>query len=94
MKTADVQRMLDHCAKLIDANQTAYVDPDTIAMARFIIDQHRMLGETTKALDEALSLFDVNWCSAHGHSPPSEVFDRATELHKIVQPDFPRSTYP
>lgn len=94
MKTADVQRMLDHCAKLIDANQTAYVDPDALAMAQFIIDQHRELSETTKALGEALGLFDGNWCPAFGHSPTPETFDRATELHKIVQPAFSRSTYP
>lgn len=31
-------RMLDHCQKLVDANQRAYVDPDTLWMARFILE--------------------------------------------------------
>lgn len=92
--TKSVQQMLDHCEKLLAANRDAYVDPDALAMAQFIIDQHRELSETRKALGEALGLFDVNWCPAHGHAPTPEAFDRATELHKIVQPDFSRSTYP
>lgn len=33
-----VDRMLDHCKKLITANQHAYVDPDTRAMAQLIVD--------------------------------------------------------
>ena len=31
-------RVLDHCHKLVAANQRAYVDPDTLWMARFIIE--------------------------------------------------------
>ena len=94
MKTIDVQRMLDHCVKLIDANQAAYVDPDTLAMARFIIEQNNELAEAHKALGAALDLFDATWCSAHGHAPTSATFDRATELRKRIQPDFPRDRYP
>ena len=86
--------MLQHCAKLLEANQTAYVDPDALAMARFIIDQHRELSATSNGLGEALDLFDDNWCQAHGHSPTPEAFDRATELRKRVQPDFSRDRYP
>lgn len=38
MKSVDVDHMLDHCRKLLAANQHAYVDPDTCAMAQFIVD--------------------------------------------------------
>src|SRR5262249_38731275 len=38
VKPEDFDRMLAHCKKLVAANQTAYVDPDTLSMARFIID--------------------------------------------------------
>jgi len=31
-------QMLDHCKKLLAANQHAYIDPDTLAMAKFIVD--------------------------------------------------------
>lgn len=94
MKTADVPHMLQHCAKLIEANQTAYVDPDALAMAQFIIDQQRELSQATKALGVALDLFDHNWCSSHGHAPTPEVFDRATALRQLIQPDFSRDRYP
>lgn len=33
-----LEHMLDHCRKLLAANQRAYVDPDTLSMARFIVD--------------------------------------------------------
>jgi len=35
---ADLDRVLDHCKKLVAANQRAYVDPDTLWMARFIVE--------------------------------------------------------
>lgn len=38
-----VPQMLKHCEKLVAANEHAYVDPDTLAMARFIIEQQREL---------------------------------------------------
>ncbi len=38
MKPEDLDRMVDHCKKLVAANQSAYVDPDTLWMARFILD--------------------------------------------------------
>ena len=69
MKTDDVQSMLKHCEKLIAANQTAYVDPDAITMARFIIEQHTALTESNKAIGVALDLFDAVWCTDHGHAP-------------------------
>lgn len=94
MKTVDVQHMIDHCSKLLEANQTAYVDPDALAMARFIIEQHIELGELTKALTEALALFDANWCTAHGHAPTPATFDRATALQKRLHPQFTRDRYP
>ena len=94
MRPIDVQRVLDHCAKLLEANQRAYVDPDTLAMARFIIDQNTELVEANKAIGAALDLFDASWCSAHGHAPASATFDRATELRKRLQPEFTRDRYP
>ena len=94
MKAVDVQRMLDHCAKLIKANDTVYVDPDSLAMAKFIIEQHAARGEADKALEEALDLFDGNWCTVHGHEPSSTTFDRITKLRKRLQPDFKRDRYP
>ena len=94
MKAIDVQRMLDHCAKLIEANQTAYVDRDTLSMARFIIEQSNELADANKALAEALELFDAHWCSAHGHAPKPEAFDRAIELWKRIHPHRTRNRYP
>ena len=44
----------------------------------------RELDETTRALAEALDLFDANWCPEHGHAPRPEVFERITELRKRV----------
>lgn len=35
---AELDRVLDHCKKLVDANQHAYVDPDALWIARFILD--------------------------------------------------------
>ncbi len=36
--TCELDRVLDHCKKLVAANQHAYVDPDALWIARFIID--------------------------------------------------------
>jgi hypothetical protein len=33
-----LERVLDHCTKLMAANQHAYVDPDAIWVARFIVE--------------------------------------------------------
>jgi hypothetical protein len=33
-----LERVLDHCAKLVAANQRAYVDPDALWVARFIVE--------------------------------------------------------
>lgn len=34
----ELDRMLDHCKKLVAANQHAYVDPDALWIAQFILD--------------------------------------------------------
>lgn len=44
----------------------------------------RELDEATKALAEALELFDASWCPEHGHAPKPEVFARVAELRKQV----------
>jgi len=33
-----LERVLDHCGKLVAANQHAYVDPDALWVARFIVE--------------------------------------------------------
>ena len=86
--------MLEHCAKLIKANETAYVDPDALAMAHFIVDRHAELIALRNALPTALDLFDNNWCTAHGHAPSQDAFDAASELRKLTDPNFRRALYP
>ena len=54
----------------------------------------RELDAMTKALGQALDLFDGNWCSAHGHAPTSATFDEAARLRKLVDPAADRSRYP
>ena len=51
----------------------------------------RALDETTKDLNDALDLFDMNWCPAHGHAPKTETFERAAELGKKLgrKPNYP-----
>jgi len=84
VSTSDTQHMIDHCAKLLEANKTAYVDPDSLAMARFIIEQRTALIESNKAICAALDLFDAVWCPDHGHAPRPEHFARAEELSKLI----------
>lgn len=105
MTNVDVPQMLRHCEKLIAANEHAYVDPDALTMARFIIERHRelervlyvhaaaltsiadqrrMLDDTTRALGEALDLFDAAWCTEPLHAPKEAAFLRARELRKLV----------
>ena len=35
---AEFERVLAHCKRLVSANQHAYVDPDALWIARFILD--------------------------------------------------------
>lgn len=46
----------------------------------------RELDETTRALAEALDLFDRHWCPEHGHAPSPVDLKRADELRKRVTP--------
>jgi hypothetical protein len=51
----------------------------------------RALDEMTKDFAEALDLFHLNWCTAHGHTPSPETFARAAELGKKLgrKPNYP-----
>jgi hypothetical protein len=68
----------------------ARVDHDT-ALER---ELRRELDQMTMALGQALDLFDSSWCPAHGHSPTTEAFDRATKLRQRIDPSFTRDRYP
>lgn len=46
----------------------------------------RALDEATKALAEALAIFDATWCPEHGHAPKPEQLARVDELRKLVAP--------
>lgn len=54
----------------------------------------RELDAMTKALGQALDLFDDNWCPEHGHAPRPAVFDEATRLRNLIDPTSKRSVYP
>jgi hypothetical protein len=48
----------------------------------------REIDEMTKALGEALDLFDATWCPEHGHAPRSEAFEKAAELSKLAGREY------
>lgn len=52
-------------------------------LERFLRQQ---LDEMTRALAEALDMFDSAWCPEHGHAPGPEVLAHAEELRKLVMP--------
>jgi hypothetical protein len=60
----------------------ARLDHDTVLEREL----RRELDAMTRALTEALDLFDATWCPEFGHAPRPEQLTRAAELRKLVQP--------
>jgi hypothetical protein len=67
----------------------ARLDHDT----RLERELRRELDEMTKALADALDLFDANWCPEHSHTPNPATFQWPAELRKLV-PGSKDANYP
>ena len=89
LRNGIVKECAEACAEVTRFTESINKDQAFLEEAIKLVES-----EWRARLTEAHDLFDANWCTAHGHSPKPEAFDRTAELRKLVQPDFSRDRYP